>query len=346
MRALLLLLLGLSMSAASTSSGRGGLEAVAASPDGKLIATGGQNRVVYLLDADSLEVKSRLWLGARVLDLAFSSDGKILAVMDDTRRVQLLDRTSGKPLAHRNHLAGFHARSSADLLVVRDVEDSLKHRLLILKLSTLEEIQFFELPDRPSAWYLDPDGKTLVVLSASKPGAEKAISVDELPRDLRGLERWIFRQKNDGLEATLYTYEIATGKLLGKITTWYTSDSDTTQLTRAGDTTFVFNRINHCARIGPRGETKMFATPEGTNNALACSPDGKLLLNGGMASGAFSTLEGDRRVLFRLEELPGQSEYVNRFAVASDGPIWAVTSAYRLIQLSRRGVVEKVVPVY
>jgi len=39
---------------------------VAVSADGKQVAVGGQNRVLYLLDAGTLEVKRRLWLGARV----------------------------------------------------------------------------------------------------------------------------------------------------------------------------------------------------------------------------------------------------------------------------------------
>src|SRR5204862_2520494 len=80
-------------------TGRGGLEAVAVSPDGKLVACGGQNRVAYLLDAASLEVKRRAWVGARVGGLAFSRDGSRLAVEDETDRLQLLEAASGKVLA-------------------------------------------------------------------------------------------------------------------------------------------------------------------------------------------------------------------------------------------------------
>ena len=44
----------------------GGLAGLAVSPDGKTIVTGGQNRVIYVLDAATLEVKQRVWAGARV----------------------------------------------------------------------------------------------------------------------------------------------------------------------------------------------------------------------------------------------------------------------------------------
>src|SRR5215207_9445246 len=78
--------------------GRGGLEAVAVSPDGKRLAVGGQNRVVYLLDADTLAVQRRVWLGARVGRLSFSGDGKRLLAEDEADNLHLLDAASGKSL--------------------------------------------------------------------------------------------------------------------------------------------------------------------------------------------------------------------------------------------------------
>ena len=48
----------------------GGLEAVAVSPDGKSLAVGGQNRTLYLLDASTLEVRRRVWVGGRIVFLA------------------------------------------------------------------------------------------------------------------------------------------------------------------------------------------------------------------------------------------------------------------------------------
>jgi hypothetical protein len=45
-------------------TGQGGLEAVAVSPGNKIVAVGGQNRVIYLVDGATLTVKKRLWIGA------------------------------------------------------------------------------------------------------------------------------------------------------------------------------------------------------------------------------------------------------------------------------------------
>ena len=80
-------------------TGRGGLDAVAVSADGKWIAVGGQNRVVYLLDADTLEVKKRIHLGARIGGLAFSRDGTRLVIEDETDTLHLMDTATAKVVA-------------------------------------------------------------------------------------------------------------------------------------------------------------------------------------------------------------------------------------------------------
>lgn len=341
-----LLFLSLAIALAGGVTGRGGFEAVAFSAQGKLVAVGGQNRVLYLLDSDKLEVKSRFWIGARLGRCAFSKDGTRILVEDETDRLQLLDVSSGKVLAKLDKVTGLFARSSLDLAIVRDLEELTKHRLLILSLSKLEEIQRVHLPDRPIAWTLDESGKQLLVLGAGKTGEEKVIPVTEIPRDLAGLARWTFRQKHDGLESTLYQIEIATGKILGTTTSWYTSDSDSTQLGFLGSTMYIFNRVNLCARVERKGATTLFETSQGVNHALAISPNGKLLLTGGLQGGTLSTLEDNRKTVFHLNELPGQTEYLNRFDFQEDGSSWAVTSAYRLVRISRTGRIEKIVPVY
>lgn len=346
MRTLLLALLLPLILLAAGVPGRGGFEAVAVSPGGKLVAVGGQNRVVYLLDPEKAEVRSRFWLGARIGELAFSKDGARLVVADETDRLHLLDVATGKTLARIANAAGMRALPATNLLVVHDLGDLTRNRLRFLSMETLEEIGLVELPDRPISWKIDASGKKLLALGMGKPGDEPVIPVTEMPRDLRGLARWKFRQKNDGLESILYEVEVPSGKVAATTKSWYTSDSDTTQLARVGSVTYVFNRVNLCAQIGPKGATTMFETSQGVNHALAVSPDGKTLFTAGMGGGMIGPIDGDKRAVFKLDELPGQSEFINRFSVQDDGSAWAVTTAYRLVRISRTGRVEKVTPVY
>jgi hypothetical protein len=342
---LLALLLVTSVTHAGGVTGRGGLEALAVAPDGKVIAVGGQNRVIYLIDAEKMEVLRRIWLGARIGSLAFNKDGTRLAVEDETDQLHLLDVANGKTLAKVAQTTGLVA-NSADLLVTRDLSERVRNRLRFLSMRDLAEIAKVELPERPVTWTLHPGGKTLVVFTGSRTGEEKRIPPAEMPRELRGLARSTFRQKNDGLEADLLDIDLASAKITRTVKTWYTSDSDSTQLVLAGDLTYVFNRLNLCARIGPRGETTLLETAQSVNHALSSSADGRALLIGGLGGGYYGPVEGGKGVEFRLEPLPGQSEFFNRFVFQSDGSAWGVTTAYRLVRINKFARIDKVQAVY
>ncbi len=322
-------------------SGRGGLEAAAASADGKLVAVGGQNRVVYLVDAESLEVAKRIWIGARIGSLAFHHAGARLAVEDENDRIRLIDVGSGKEIAIVANASRMVASPSGELIAVRDSADVTKSRIRFLSLEDLAEKGRIDLPDYVSALTFDATGKQLIVLSRAVIGDEKRVPVHETPRDLRGLARAEFRQMHDGFDSFLRTFEIATGKMVRQARLWYTSDSDSTLLVKSGERTYVLNRGNVCARIAERGKVELFETAQRINHGLGSSADGKLLLTGGLAEGTYGSLDGDRRVRFEIPELPGQAEFLSRFAIRDDGSAFAVTTAYRLVRISREGRVRE-----
>jgi hypothetical protein len=327
-------------------TGLGGLEAVAARDDGKIVAVAGQNRVVYIVDAETLRVKQRLWLGARIGNLAFNRDGSRLAVEEEDDRVRLLDLDSGKEVAKVANSSRMVASPRGNFIALRDTTNVISPRIRFLSLDDLTEKGRIELTELPSAFTFDAEAKRLIVLSRGVIGDEKRVPVVETPRDMRGLARAEYQQMHDGYESYLRTFDVATGKLLRQVRLWYTSDSDSTLLVLAGDTTFVFNRGNVCARISPMGKVSLLETRQRINHGLGSSPNGKLLLTGGLAEGTFGPLDGDKRVRFEIDELPGQAEFIARFAVRDDGGVFAVTTAYRLVRISREGKVEKAVPVY
>lgn len=345
MRALaLLVLLGhASLAPAGVVAGRG-LEAVAVSPDGKRLAAGGQNRVVYLLDADTLEVQKRIWLGTRVARLAFTADGKQLLAEDEADVLRVLEVATGKPLARRADVAGLVLAPKGGRLAVRDAAEPGANRLFFLDAADLKEKGRCELAHRPVAWAFDADGKTVAVLETSRANAEARVPLADVPRELAGLARLAYRQKNDGLGASLVTVEVPSGKAAGKAELWYTSDSDSTALFRTDETTYVLNRGNLCARVAAGG-TALFETPLTINHALAVSGDGKQLWAGGLGRGTVGPLAGGPAVTFELPALPGQGELITAFAPRG-GRAWAATSAFRVARVGKDGKVEKVAAVY
>src|SRR5262249_32563180 len=73
----------------------GGVRAVAFSPDGNRIASGGEDRVVKVRDAvDGRELLMLRGHTGRIEALAFSPDGKWLASGSDDRSVKIWDATS------------------------------------------------------------------------------------------------------------------------------------------------------------------------------------------------------------------------------------------------------------
>ena len=325
-------------------TGRAGLDAVAVSSDGKWIAAGGQNRVVYLIDAETLEVKRRVHLGTRIGGLAFSRDGTRLVIEDETDTLHLMDTATAKVLTKLANLSGMLADPSGDQVIVRDQAEAERPRLRRLSTAKLESLGLIDLDARASAFSLDATGKQLVVLSASRPGDEKRVPANEVPRELTGLARWRFRLEYDGLVSQLVTFDLATGKVVGRKPLWYTSDSENTIVVPGDKTTYILNRVNICAKVAA-DKIDLFETADRINYALATSPDHKTLLTGGIGSGTHGPVEG-KRTRFEVPPLPGQAEMFTRFAVRADGSAVGVTSAFRVVRIGRDGKVEKVAAVY
>ena len=114
----------------------------------------------------------------------------------------------------------------------------------------------------------------------------------------------------------------------------------------AGDFAWIVPYDDVCARITPKGDVTIFEVTTSYNYGRGWSADGKLAIGGGLRSGAICTLDGGTAVKFEADRLPGWPEYWAGFTTAADGGFWGVTSACRLVKLTKDGKVESTDPVY
>lgn len=322
-----------------------GLAAVAVSPDGKTVVVGGQNRVLYVVDAASFEVKKRIWTRARVGSLCFSKDGATLVLEDDAEETHLYDTSTWEPAKRLGTFGYVSFARNADLMAgATDTYGKKTVRFLSMKDGSSAGQAVSD--ERLAAFGLNADGTRLAALTSSdsKSGKEKKVPWNQIPKDLRGVDRKEFIQKNDGRTARLLLFEVPSGKLLSSAELWYTSDAST-DILLDGEVTYVINYSNVCARITAKGETTVFEAGS-INYGRGVAHDRKSFLVGGLRNGTYVVLDGMQKVKFSLDQLPGWPEYFAGFAVEPDGTGWGVTSACRLVKVGRDGRVMKAGPVY
>ncbi|MCU0722231.1 MAG: hypothetical protein MUC63_01185 [Planctomycetes bacterium] len=322
-----------------------GLSAVAASPDGKLVAVGGQNRVLYVLDGATLEVKQRIWTNSRVGTLAFNKDGSRLVLEDDEETARIYDTKEWKVVAQVAKAGALSAAPAADLMAVLE-EDWEKPKVVFLSLTDGSRKGFAQVPEVSVAFALDGEGKKLAVLTSGKEEGEKKLEEDQKPKDIEGLKEKEWYQKNNGETSQLLLFEVPSGKPLGSFKLWFTTYSSNAEIVVAGDFVYVLTYDNACAKIDAKGEITLFETANSYNYGRGVSVDRKVFLTGGLRDATYTVVDGLKQIKFDVDALPGWPEYFEGFTALPDGTAYAVTSSFRLVKINKDGQVEKTVAVY
>jgi len=351
------------------------LAAVAISPDQSTVVTGGQNRVLYILDQATLEVQKRHWFASRIGTLAYSQDGATLVVEDEKEQLYFLD---AQTLASKHTIkeTGYISTCINNNLLAGVAGKYNNREIHVLSLSDGSELAKIPLPEKTqvAALSVSPDCQQVVVLSKSR----KSDSEEKRkPKDLKGLAKSEFMQKHDGNIATLFRYNIETGEQLSILDLNYTSSLGSTSILVAGSDIVIFNYNNVNVIINSAGEEKYFAAGNlGYGRGIA--PDHQAFLIGGMREASYvrlgkpkltvlkldsfssltnsigeamrnaakATISEDDISQFKIDTLPGWPEYFAAFSFLADGSAYGVTSAFRIVHINPDGSVEKVLPVF
>lgn len=336
----------------------GGLT-VAISPKGDQLVAGGDNRVIYVLDPKTLDVTKRIPFGVPIIRMAFDASGGTLAVNDNDGTLHLIDTKTWttKNKFKDKHRVAFSAKNG---LVASSDGDSRARAIVVNATSDGKEVfrAALEKPMPVAALGISPDGAKLAVLIGGNDDKdEPKINYNDIPKDLKGLDKTDFQLKNDGKSSLVQIYDLKSGKLISENKTYFTMNAGqpVAVFIKGG---VVFNEYsNRGYQMTEDGKGRLIQFDGSFLYGSGVSQDGKYIMTGNLRQ--FVVLDADAMVaaagapeklagaVSSIDSLPGWPEYFKGFdATANAQVFYGATSGYRVVMFDALGKVKKAAPVY
>lgn len=336
---LIILLLLISAVSVEAGSPKGGLGDVAVSPDGKTLVVGGDNRVLYVMEEATMTVQKRIWLKTNIYEMEFNKDGSVLVVEDTSGILYFINTQNWEVLNQVRNAGSMSAAPAIDL--VAGFRPSYKKSIIkFFSMTDGSQKGQIEFPGKVISIGLNAKGTKLVVLAKGPTGKEEK---KRTPKDLKGMDKAIFKQKNDGRVSIFAEFELPSGKKIQEKIIFYT-DSRPSMIVRE-EATYLIAYSNVNAKI-TNDQITLFKAKSSYNYGVGISPDRTSYLVGGLRDGTTVSITNDTMITYKVGRLPGWPEYFKGFGFAKDGTGYGVTTSYRVVKISKTGQVESAVPVY
>jgi WD40 repeat protein len=348
-RILLLVILGLVTGLwqpAQAAVPKNALGAIAVSPDGKTVLAAGDNRVLYVLDAKPLTVRKKLWIGVNPLSIHYSADGSAFALHDTQGTLKFYDAAT---LKVNNEVTGVEVLTvaeKADIIFTagrpRGRGEEAKTPLRGYELATGKPV--LDRTVNMAIRGLGADSDALRLFAISRPIKSATEKKQNPSSSLRGLERELFRQKNDGKVAQLVAFDI-NGKELGRHTSWFSTPRSAAVISFGKLLRIVtYDKYMAVFTLGSM-DTRFVESKNSYNYGIGYSIGNNKLVTGGLGKGTIVLLDSGKTRSFQVDRIGGWPEYFKGFAIAADGTVYGGTTAYRLVRVNPDGTT-KTVPVY
>lgn len=327
---------------------KGALGAVAVSPDGTAVVAAGDNQVLYVIEPDTLEVRSRVHIATTPLELWYSADGSRLAMLTTDDDLVFFETGSW---AEQETVEGVYAvahAAAADSLVVlgrpkKGQDGSFATPLIVLPLGGGAPTVNASLAGEVAAIASKSDASAFAALT--KQAKDESEAKQDPPADLKGLDKEVFRLQHDQQSSQLILLDGA-GAETGRYPTWYSQSGDFFGIYgESGIHFLVYNNKNATFALDGSLVT-VFAAPGSYNYGLGADPAQARAAVGSLRQGALVELASGTGPSFEIQALRGWPEYYKDFAFAPDGTVWAGTSSYRLVHIGADGKVLAVAPIY
>ena len=328
--------------AARADSPANGLGGLAYDPAGGRILAAGDSRAIYVLDADTLTVTDRRYIGTTAVWMELSLDSKVLFLRDTGGRLVALDAASFEELWSVDRTdAAAYARAANQ--IVYTTRKSRETHLVVADGASFAESASINLGDfRTVGLGVSIDGLRAVAVSRSDERKDEEKKRPE--NSVKGLERAIFRQRHDQRGATIAEVDLITGTP-AMTESWYKADN-IRELIVSPTEAFVLTFTEDVARIARGGEVEMIDSGARNHYGAAMSRGMDALVTGSMRAVTIKPLAADAAQVMKLDTLPGWPEYVIRFAHGPEGLIYAATTAYRVLAIDPVAGTVEAAPVY
>jgi hypothetical protein len=326
---------------------KGGLAAITVSHDGKTIYAAGDNRVMYVINAEDMSIKQRVWIELNPYELILSKDGKTLVLHDSSGLLTYLDANTFEKKKTIKDADTISIAHDAGMIVAAGKTKGRNEKAVtsyaVYDIATGNQVRAGKVASSIGAIGTLPDASKVFVMSNSiKSDTEKK---EKPPKELKGNERDTFQQKHDEKISHLITLD-ADGNEIDRKTTWAISGSYAAMNATDSGLKVVNSSNKNLAISADSKEVNLFKTEAFGHYGYTFSKDGSILVSGGLRKGAITNFEKDTSTKFELKRIGGWPEYFEGFAIGPKGNIYGGTSAYRLLKLSPEGETLAEIPVY
>ena len=309
------------------------MTAVAVSPDGATVLAAGDNRVLYTLDGATLEVTDRKYIPQQVKEIHYSRDGRRIFLRMDNRLFRAHAAGSFKMLFEVENISSMSLASDAERLAL--LEDNYDGGVLHIMATSGKLMKKMEYPDIDTELVaMSADGRTAMLLTDSdKSDTEPKESA---PSDLKGYDKYVFRQKNDGYISQILNVNVGDGS--HTINDTFYRISFPFAIRMLGDKMAIINGAQDSGLVSADGSTQLINLGDSYVSAGRISDDGTQVvltsnndvtihpLDNGVAGDAIRELE--------VERIDGPSERVTAMDEGADGTLYMVTSGYRIWRIA------------
>jgi len=347
MKSLMLVLLAASASTgiAAAATPKNALGAVAVSPDGTMVIAAGDNRVLYVVDPVTLEVKQRVLIGVNPQEAVFSKDGGTLAIWDTDGTISFLSSADWTVKATVTDAEAIAIAADADVVAAlgsAGYGDTPMTPVTIYALSDGSKKAESQIPGKGSSIVAAADGSAFAVLTERVESEAEAKA--EVPADLKDIVKDEFEQRHDGYVSEVVRLDAA-GKETGRSPTWFgTYDSMGGSVSEG--TAYFAGYSNKNLKVAADGTSSLFAMPGSYLYGFGVSRDGKTFAGGSLRDGGLYSIVDGAGKTFEIDSLEGWPEYFEGFGFGPDGAVYGGTTAYRLIHVGADGTIKTSKPIF